>query len=189
MPENGSNYFYHVVTEKPMHIGQIITFDSNNQNGVSQRVKRVNELRKRNMSGANNFSEFDEIALDNFTYWCSVADRELALEKVRKELFSHYPSRMACLYTSTDLEDAQKWGKYFIKVGRKVFQIVLLENEGNCFTGDANNCWGGQVTDNEAYDNAIRYWTNGQNIRNLKPVPETIIDGRIHVLDILEQYI
>ena len=46
-PENGSNYFYHVVTEKPMHIGQIITFGSDNQNGVSQRVTRINELRNR----------------------------------------------------------------------------------------------------------------------------------------------
>ena len=31
-------YFYHVVTEKPMYVGQHIVFDENHHNGVWQRV-------------------------------------------------------------------------------------------------------------------------------------------------------
>ena len=32
-------YVYHVVTEQPMELGQIIIFDKNNSSGVKKRVK------------------------------------------------------------------------------------------------------------------------------------------------------
>ena len=41
-----------------------------------------------------------------------VALRELALEKVRKEKYPQYPSRMAALYVSKTYEEAERWADY-----------------------------------------------------------------------------
>lgn len=68
-------FVYHVVTEKPMHIGQHVIFDENHHNGVWQRVNEktdiVNDIYK-------NPDKYKKTALEHHT---SVALRELALEK------------------------------------------------------------------------------------------------------------
>lgn len=51
----------------------------------------------------------------------------LALEKVRVYKYPNYPSRMACLYVSKTLKEAEKWFDYFISLGRPTFQIVKLK--------------------------------------------------------------
>ena len=35
--------FYHVVTERPMKLGQIINYDENNHSGVYQRVYKIKD--------------------------------------------------------------------------------------------------------------------------------------------------
>ena len=52
------------------------------------------------------------------THQVDVALRELALEKVRKEKYPEYPSRMASLYVSRSYEEAERWGEYFARLGR-----------------------------------------------------------------------
>ncbi len=125
---------YHVVTEKPMYIGQHIVFDENHHNGVWQRVNEkldiVNDVYK-------NPEKYKNTQLEHHT---SVALREVALEKVRVNKFPKYPSRMACLYVSKTLEEAEKWSDYFIRLGRQAFQIVKLKINGNVFYGDAEKC-------------------------------------------------
>lgn len=95
-------FVYHVVTEKPMHLGQRIVFDKNHHNGVWQRVNEkldiVNDI-------YHNPEKYKNIELEHHT---SVALRELALEKVRVNKYPNYPSRMACLYVSKTLEEAEK---------------------------------------------------------------------------------
>lgn len=180
--------YFHVVTERPMFEGQSIILDLENKNGVARRVERVEYLRSLSETQRIPENEFDVVALKNFEYWCNLADRELVLEKVRKEKFRNYPSRMTCLYTSTDFDEAKKWAGYFRKAGRQVFSVVQLETSGASFTGDANNCWGSKVDLDMAFKNAFRYWTNGMNTRNLRPVHETIIDGEIRVVKIIIEY-
>ena len=107
------------------------------------------------------------------------------LEQVRLEQFPHLPSRMACLYTSRTLEEAQSWAGFFRKLGRKVYSIVLLEVDGAVFDADACNCFDG-IGDESDLLNALRYWKNAPTE---KPVIETIINGTITVKELIETYI
>jgi hypothetical protein len=78
-----------------------------------------------------------------------VALRELALEQVRVKKHPNFPSRMACLYVSKTLEDAEKWFEYFVSLGRPTFQIVKLKVNGNVFYGDAEKCFDGKSSEKE----------------------------------------
>ena len=81
-------YAYHVVTERPMRLGQHILFDGARHSGVYERVmaKRdiVDDIYK-------NPRKYQDEALE---YPVVVALRELALEEVRREKYPDYPSRM-----------------------------------------------------------------------------------------------
>ena len=50
---------------------------------------------------------------DELSHAVDVALRELAMEKVRREKYPQYPSRMAALYVSRTYREAEQWGDYF----------------------------------------------------------------------------
>ena len=181
-----NNRYYHVVTERPMDLHQIIMFDETNLNGVATRVSKV-EILKKNIT-YEKLDDMDQIILKDIKRWSDISDRELALEKVRKIHYKDYPSRMASLYVSTSLDDAYNWAKYFIKIGRKTFQIVELECNGNSFTGDAHNCWYGCLSEEDSLEKAYHYWDKQVNIKNEKPIFETIIDGKIKVVRVIKTF-
>lgn len=175
-------YVYHAVTERPMWLGQKILFDENNYNGVYHRVMTFKQI----MDGENIQSELGNLIGSDLERWGKVAYRELALEKVRREKYSDYPSRLACLYTSRTPEEAKEWAQFFKDMGRDVYSIVKLQVQGNIFDGDARNCFDG--TDNNA-DNikkAHLYWE--MNIQNQDPIIETLVDGEITVVEIIEEF-
>ena len=180
--------FYHVVTEKPMKLNQIILFDDKHRNGVAKRIDRVIELSHAKNNKIENLTAFDKIVLNDFEHWTNIAKRELILEKVRKKQFSEYPSRLSCLYVSTSLNDAEVWSDYFIEIGRVTHQIVELECDGNHFTGDAHNCWYECPLDEEALEKAYHYWSNCENRKDEIPIYETIIDGNIKVNRIIKEF-
>jgi len=182
------NKFYHVVTEKPMHLGQVIIFDNEHENAVARRINKVKRIREKVVNSIDDMDDIDKLIYEDFEKWSNIADREIALEKIRKEEFSDYPSRMACLYVSTSLEDAEKWADYFISVGRSTYQIVELENDGNQFTGDAHNCWYECPSEDESYIRARHYWNRKPNLKNEAPIYETIIAGRIKVIKIIKEF-
>ncbi len=172
-------FAYHVVTEKPMHIGQNIVFDNNHHNGVWQRVNEkldiVNEI-------YNNPDKYMNVELEHHT---SVALRELALEKVRIKKYPDYPSRMACLYVSKTLEEAENWFNYFISLGRPTFQIVKLKIKGNVFYGDAEKCFDGRLTEKENLFLAEEYWDNKDFDES--SIIEMLVDGDIEVIEIVKE--
>lgn len=176
-----NTFVYHVVTERPMHVGQRIRFDENHPNGVCRRVRAWEAIQK----GESVEPELRALIESNPNRWAQVARRELAMEQVRREQFPHLPSRLACLYTSRTLEEAQSWAGFFQKLGRKVYSIVLLETDGAAFDADACNCFDG-VGDETDLANALLYW---QNAPTEKPVIETIIDGTIIVKEMIETFI
>lgn len=180
--EKEIKYFYHVLTEKPMKLGQVIVFDENNQNGVAKRVQATLDY----INGKKISEELQSLITIDVERWKKVAFRELALEKVRKNEFSNYPSRMACLYVSISLAEAEKWANWFIDAGRKVYSIVKLTTSGNIFQGDAMNCFDG-VGDDSDLLKARNYW--GNITKNINPVWETIIDGNITVIEIIKEFI
>ena len=131
--------YYHVVTERPMEVGQVIVFDENHHSGVYERVyaykDKVEDI-------YNNPEKYVDKELEHHL---KVALRELAMEEVRKEKYPNYPSRLASLYVSNSLEEAKKWYNMFIEWGRPVFSIVKVEVDGNVYVGDACNCFDGTI--------------------------------------------
>lgn len=169
--------FYHVVTERPMYLGQVIIFDENHHSGVYERIYKEKESVDKLY-----FGEKIELTDD-----IKKALREFALEEVRLEKYSNYPSRLSCLYVSNTLEEAEFWFNIFIEQGRPTFQIVKVEVDGSYFTGDAWNCFKGTDDIKTNLQLAHNYWENKQNERGEKPIVETLVDGKIKVVEIIKE--
>ena len=174
-------FFYHVVTNKSMRVGQIIKYDENNHSGVYDRVYKLEDTINKIYANPN---EYDENELDHHT---KVALRELAMEEVRWKYYPNYPSRLECLYVSDTLEDAKFWFDYFRKLGRVVYQIVKVKTDGRIFKGDACNCFDGSTNKDKNIELAKKYWEGKDNDIGKTPIYETIIDGNIEVIDIIEE--
>lgn len=164
-----------------MSVGQKIIFDETNHSGVYTRVMDQLPLVE---DIYNNPTKYKQEDLDHHT---KVALRELAMEEVRKENYSNYPSRLSSLYVSTNLEDSKMWAKSFISKGRDVYQIVKIKTTGNVFTGNAYNCFEGTTTKEENIKKSHDYWQkDNSNAENI--LYETIIDGEIEVIEIIEEF-
>ena len=174
-----TEYVYHVVTERPMELGQKLIFDQQHHNGVYHRVTAFKAL----LCGEPVEEKLVRLLQADMDKWSKVAYREMALEKIRKEYFPTYPSRMACLYTSRTLQEAQSWAKFFQDIGRDVYSIVRLKAGGGFFDGDACNCFDGVPNEVENLEKAWHYWK--KDCSNEKPVIETLIDGEITVEEII----
>ena len=171
--------YYHVVTDKPVTLGQEIVLDEKHHSGVYDRVydlkNKVNEI-------YSNPEKYKNIELDHHL---KVALRELALEEVRKQKYSQYPSRLACLYVSNSLEEAMEWYYRFIDMNRKVYSIVKVEVDGNIYIGDAWNCFDGTINKQQNLELAENYWKYKTNIKGKEPIVEILVDGKIKVLEIV----
>lgn len=174
-------YFYHVVTDRPMHLGQHILFDENHHSGVYSRVMKKADLVADIYA---NPEKYADTALEHHT---AVALRELALEEVRKEKYPMYPSRMGCLYVSKTLAEAEKWFDYFTELARPTYQIVKLKVNGNVFAGDANKCFAGCPDKQTNLRLAERYWENRPEPGQETPVIEILVDGDIEVVEIVKE--
>lgn len=174
-------YVYHVVTERPMKLGQHIIFDETHHSGVYQRVMEKTET-------VNDIyahpEKYEGIKLEHHT---SVALRELALEEVRKESYPNYPSRMGCLYVSKSIEEANKRFDFFTRIGRPTFQIVKLKVNGNCFEGDATKCFEGSPYKEENLRLAKRYWENREEQGDEPTVIKMLVDGDIEVVEVIKE--
>lgn len=143
---------------------------------------------KKILDGDHPVDELSKFINSNLDYWTVRTYRELALEKVRKEKYTNYPSRMSCLYTSKTLSDAEMWAALFINSNRKVYQIVKLQIDGRTFNGDAYNIFDGTGDEKVNNKNADCYWANKPNRFGKKPLVETLIDGRIEVVEIIKDF-
>ena len=176
-----SKTYYHVVTERPMELGQEIIFDANHFSGVYERVYNFFNMVE------DIYSNPDKYKNAELDHHLKVALRELALEEVRKKKYPNYPSRLASLYVSSSLEEAESWYNYFISLGRPTFQIVKVSVDGDSFTGDACNCFDGTIDKNYNLEQAEIYWQANDNTKGKNPVYETIVDGKIKVIEIIKE--
>ena len=172
--------FYHVVTDRPVQTGQHIVFDETHHSGVWQRVMEklavVEEIYR-------NPQKYESLTLEHHT---DVALRELALEKVRREKYPQYPSRLAALYVSRTFREAEQWGDYFAEIGRPTYCIVKVEVNGRCFEGDAYKCFDGTPSEQENLRLAEIYWKNGPNEDGQNPITEILVDGDILISEIVK---
>ncbi len=172
---------YHAVTERPMRLGQHIVFDQRRHNGVYARV--MDKLELVNTIYADP-AAYQNIPLDHHT---QVALRELAMEEARQRLFPQYPSRMACLYVSETLKEAEDWAEFFANgCHRPTCQVVKLIVRGNVFAGDACNCFDGTPDRERNLRLAENYWRGGPNDAG-GPVKELLVDGDIEVAEIARE--
>ena len=176
-----SQIYYHVVTEKPMQLGQELIFDETHHSGVYNRVyslkDKVDEIYKNPMVYKN--KELD--------HHLKVALRELAIEEVRKEKYPEYPSRLSSLYVSNSYEEAEKWYNLFIELGRNVYQIVKVLVDGKVYIGDANNCFDGTIDKEKNLELAYNYWKYKVNQEGKEAIVEILASGKIKVVEIVKE--
>ena len=172
---------YHVVTERPMRQGQHLFFGPGRHNGVYARVmgkqRMVEEIYANPGAWAGK-------PLEHHT---AVALRELAMEEVRQKLFPQHPSRMACLYVSETLAEAEEWAAFFAGgCHRPTYHIVRLLIRGRVFAGDACNCFDGTPDKARNLELAENYWRVGPN-GGQRLVKELLADGDIEVAEIVRE--
>ena len=173
--------YYHVVTDRPVRLSQVIVFDENNNSGV---YKRVYALKDTVDEIYSNPEKYKDIELDHHL---KVALRELALEEIRKNKYPNYPSRLASLYVSNTIEEAESWYNYFVELGRPTYSIVKVAVEGREYIGDANNCFDGTIDKEKNMQLAEYYWNSQTNIKNKEPIHEILVDGTIRVIEIIKE--
>lgn len=175
------NIYYHVVTERPISVGQEIIFDSNHHSGMYDRVYIFKDIVKEIYKNPKNYENIE------LNHHLKVALRELAMEEVRKEKYPQYPSRLTSLYVSKSLEEAKKWYEIFIELGRPTFSIVKVQTDGNVYVGDAWNCFEGTIDKNKNLELADYYWKHKENNMGKEPIVEILINGKIKVLEIIQE--
>ena len=173
--------FYHVISDIPKQAGERFLLDESHPNRVHQRVyeqiQTVEEILR----------DPDGHAGDELPHAVDVALRELAMEKVRREKYPQYPSRMAALYVSGTYGEAEQWGDYFTRIGRPVWGIAKIRVSGRIFEGDACNCFDGSVYEEENLRRAEHYWRNDPNEDGVNPIREILVDGDIEVIEIMKE--
>lgn len=172
---------YHAVTERPMHAGQRLSFDEQHPTGVCRRVMEKAEAVRRI------YAHPCRCSADALEHHTSAALRELALEEVRLARYPQYPSRMACLYASKTLDEAERWAAYFVRLGRPVYGIVRIDAQGPVFEGNANLCFSGKADHSENLRLAQRYWENRREGLEEPPVRELLCGGEIAVLEVVRE--
>lgn len=170
---------FHVVTDRPMTVGQHIVFDESHHSGVYKRVMAMTD------QVADVYAHPERYPLP-LEHHLDVALRELAMEEVRRKRYPGYPSRMACLYVSRELEEAIRWGEYFASLGRPTYAVVEMEVTGRAFIGDACNCFDGTPDHEENLRRAEHYWQNRPS-EDGRPIWEMLVDGDIEVVRVIRE--
>lgn len=170
---------YHVITDRPMQVGQHIIFDDTHHSGVYTRVMALADTVRDVYAHPEQYPVPLEHHLD-------VALRELAMEEVRREFYPEYPSRMGCLYVSRELEEARRWGEFFARIGRPTYAIAELRVTGRAFVGNACNCFDGTPDHEENVKKAHHYWQNLPSDEG-HDIWEMLVDGDIEVLRFVEE--
>ena len=180
-PTMEENIYYHVISDIPKKAGEHFVLDSEHPNGVHKRVYEQLAVVEDIYSNPEKYKDTE------LSHSVDVALRELALEKVRKEKYPNYPSRMAAIYVSKTFKEAEQWGDYFAKLGRPTYGIAKIRVNGNVYEGDAYKCFDGCIDEAENIRMAEIYWLNGPNEDGREPIIEILADGDIEVIEIVKE--
>lgn len=189
-------YVYHIVTKKKMSLRQVIYFDDNQKNTLYHFFFEKDRLNSKGEDfiqilyghytdeGLKMNKENAEISI-SYVGQTIRAIREVIVEMVRLQEYPEYPSRLSCLYAAKSYEDALKWKDIFDSYNRKVLQLVKLRVVGSFFEGDGNLLPKEDgVPFSLKIEQARTYWKG--NVKN--ELPELLINGKIEVVEILEDF-
>ena len=193
---HNTQFVYHLVTRNKMQLGQIIHFDQHEKNTLyrfffekeqrnAQGEDAFQILRKSHTEQGLQIAKEDADAVLNYVGSSVRAIRETIVEMVRLEEFPHYPSRLACLYVTKSYDDLLKWKTVFDSFNRNVLQIVKLKVEGRCFEGDGELL---PKEDGASFAKKIEQARNYWQSHDKAALPEMLVDGRIEVIEILEEF-
>ena len=187
---------YHIVTRKKMSLGQVIYFDKNEVNNLyhfffERELLNSNgedfiHIFYRNFSvGELNLNKEDARVAFEYVGQTIRAIREVIVEMVRLQEYPEYPSRLSCLYAAKSYEDALKWKALFNTFKRDVLQIVKLKVSGSYFEGDGNLLPKEDgASFSQKFNEAREYWKGNAS----NDLPELLINGRIEVIEIIDDY-
>ena len=173
--------FYHVISDIPKRPGEHILLDAEHPNGVHRRVFAQLAVVEDIYSHPEKYRDAE------LSHEINVALRELALEKVRRDKYPAYPSRMAALYVSESFREAEQWADYFASLGRPTYGVAKIRCDGGRFYGDASKCFDGTISEEENLRLAGLYWENGENEDGHAPIVEILVDGDIEILEIVKE--
>lgn len=168
-------FAYHTISDRPMP--PELCLDETHPNGVYARVEAQRETVEEILRNPEKYRGTD------LPYPVKVALRELALEKVRREYYPFYPSRLGCLYVSHSLQEARQWAEYFTRLNRPVFGVIKLQITGTFFSGDATKCFDGTADEAENLRMAKRYWENKDNPEGQPPIVELLAAGKMKIVE------
>jgi len=187
---------YHIVTNKKMELGQVITFDKDQKNTLyrfffeKELVNQQNEdcmqiLNDHYTDEGLNLGKEDANVLVQYAGHTMRAIREVIAEMVRLQEFPTYPSRLSCLYAARSYEEVLKWKAIFASYNRKVLQIVKLHVIGNYFEGDGDLLPTLEaVPFHRKIEQARGYWKGNEK----DELPELLINGKMEVIEIIDDY-
>jgi len=187
---------YHIVTNKKMELGQVITFDKDQKNTLyrfffeKELVNQQNEdcmqiLNDHYIDEGLNLGKEDANVLVQYAGHTMRAIREVIAEMVRLQEFPTYPSRLSCLYAARSYEEVLKWKAIFASYNRKVLQIVKLRVIGDYFEGDGELLPTLEaVPFHRKIEQAREYWKGNEK----NELPELLINGKMEVTEIIDDY-
>ncbi|WP_105616383.1 DUF2441 domain-containing protein [Vallitalea okinawensis] len=189
-------YFYHLVTNRKMTLGQTIHFDEKTKNTLygfffekefyNDKGEDVMDILKDNLTNEGiSLNHEDANVIHSYIDNTSRSIRETIAELVRLSEYPEYPSRLSCLYAARNYEEVLQWKEIFESYNRQVLQIVKVVTDGVYFIGD-----GGLLPNIDAapfsqkISQAREYWKG----INDDILPEVLVNGRIKVLEIVEDF-
>lgn len=193
---NEEIYYYHLVTNRKMEAGQIISFTKNESNTLYSFFFQKEFRNSKNQDVTNIISENitddgmrlnaeDSDILNRYLDNSSRSIREAITEMVRLKEFPNYPSRLSCLYVARNYDEVLKWKTLFESYNRKILQIVKLKTDGSCFVGDGNALPDvDAISFEKKIEQARRYWEGYSD----DIYPEVLIDGNIEVVEIIQEF-
>lgn len=120
--------------------------------------------------------------LRNMTFQAAIAKRELAMENFRKDNKQELPSRLHCLYATTE-NGIKYWKNNIVDGELEVFRIDTLSEPfitSETFIPDEDSTY------EQMYNGAFRYWNP-----KLKNMPEDtfeyLVQGKVKILEKVDE--
>ena len=183
--------YYHANSGDKLKVGDILVFNSSTKNKMWDTVYNseyllddmdVNEIMIKHMNNKDiNFTNDELVTIFKTVNNDVYVMRELALEEVRKEKYSNYPSRLRCMYVCPNIDDAREWVNILKRNNKECHQILKLECSGEVFSFDGKLLRRINCSYNKHLENAEKYWSKSTNENN-----EYLFYGTAIVVDIEE---
>ncbi len=91
-------------------------------------------------------------------------DIEEELEKVRKESFPDFPSRLNCLFVCHDMDDVESWASMKSSIYGKQFKVLTLETAGSVFwfSAESYHMYFNGLR-NDLHQTCLEFWESNRN--------------------------